>query len=104
MKEEKINILIVGQGVCVTALAKKLSAHSRVEKIYATCKNYSGNNELFEIVDIREDNPTELLRFCLENKINLSIPLSEKSIKSDIVSFFKKMNNLFSPRQKMPAE
>ena len=40
-------------------------------------------------VDIREDNPNELLKFALDNNIDLTIVASEKAIESDIASVFQ---------------
>lgn len=88
-------ILIIGKGASTEALAKKLQANGA--KIYIA----SGGNiksENFEYIDLREDDITGLLKFVLENEINLTIPISEKALKSDIVSFFQDNGqNIFGP-------
>ena len=44
--------------------------------------------EFCECVDIRENSPIELLEFALENNVDLTVVLSEKAIKADVVGFF----------------
>ncbi len=80
----KKKILIIGNGANAYALAKKLSdkhdiyvtPSSDTLKDFATC------------LDIREDNANELLDFVLENGIDMTIPVSLKSLKADIVTKF----------------
>ncbi len=94
MGEEKIKILIVGSGSAASALAKKLKQCEYVEKVFST----GGFGSDADIVDLREDDLTGLLMFALENKINLTIPVSEKSLDADIVSFFQSNGqNIFGP-------
>lgn len=94
MVNDKIKILIAGGGAAASALARNFQKYGYVEKIYAT----SGVSDMFETVDIREDNLTELLMFALEKKIDLTIPVSEKAFESDIVSFFQSNGqNIFGP-------
>ncbi len=94
MVNEKIKILIVGGGAIASALARHFRKYDYVENIYAT----SGYSDLFETVDIREDDLTGLLMFVLENKVDLTIPVSEKSLGADIVSFFQSNGqNIFGP-------
>lgn len=81
MKTKKI--LIVGN---LYALAKRLSG--TVEKVYIAPGNVM-LKEFAECVDIREDNPAELLDFALENDIDLTIVVSEKAISSDIAALFQ---------------
>ena len=55
-------------------------------------------SDLSENLDIREDNPEELLEFVLENGIDLTIVVSEKAVKSDIASVFASGSaNIFAP-------
>ena len=94
MVNKKMKILIVGGGTVASALARHFQKYGYVEKIYAT----SGLSDLFETVDIRDDDLTELLMFALEKKIDLTIPISEKSFEADIVSFFQSNGqNIFGP-------
>jgi len=93
MVNEKMKVLIVGGGAVSSAFAKKLYQYDYVEKIFSTSQNpYS------EYIDIRDDDLTGLLMFALENKIDLTVPISEKSLGADIVSFFQSNGqNIFGP-------
>jgi phosphoribosylamine-glycine ligase len=92
--ENKKKILIIGCGASAFALAKKLSS---VSEIYITSQK-SFEEIGYNFVDIREDDINGLLKFALENSIDLTIPVSEKSLSSDIVSFFQSNGqNIFGP-------
>lgn len=76
-------VLIVGN---LYALVKRISEYT--EEVFVA----PGNSEISKIakcVDIRENEPQELLKFALENNIDLTIAISEKAIKSDIASVFQ---------------
>ncbi len=95
MATEKKNILIVGSGAVVSALAKKLSLSPFAGKIFAA-PGGKIKSDYYETVDIREDDLTGLLKFVLENDINLTIPVSQNALKADIVSFFlENQQNIF---------
>lgn len=99
MEEKKKNILIVGQGGVPSALAKKLKAYEQTGNIYVAPGN-GCNSEDYVNVDIREEDITGLLKFALEKEIDLTIPVSEKALKSDIVTFFQSNGqNIFGPVQ-----
>ena len=94
MVNEKMKILIVGGGAGASALARHFQKYGYVEKVYAT----SGCSDFYETVDIREDDLTGLLMFALENGINLTVPVGEKALGADIVSFFQSNGqNIFGP-------
>ena len=77
-------VLIVGSGQTAEALSKKIDA-----EIFVSSKE-----------DIRDDDVTGLLKFVLEKNIDLTIPISEKALKSDIVSFFQvNGQNIFGPQK-----
>lgn len=97
MNDNVKNILIIGTGARVEALAKRLKKDNRVEEIYAapgnpfTSKNYKN-------IDIREDDLTGLLKFAIENNVDLTVPVTEKALNSDVVSFFSTNGqNIFGP-------
>ena len=91
------NILLIGKGAVISAFAKKLHSMPNVEKIFATPGN-GVTNDVYENIDIREDDLTGLLRFALDNNIDLTIPTSDEAFKSDIVSFFQSNGqNIFAP-------
>lgn len=85
---DKLKILIVGQGAKVQALAKNLVKNPQVEKIYIAPGN-GFNCDFYKNVDIRESCTDELLKFVIDNKINLTVPLSKIALKEDIVGFFQ---------------
>lgn len=87
-------ILIIGNSAKAYALAKKLSEKHEIFitpasdtlKEFATC------------LDIREDNTTELLEFAMENGIDMTIPVSELALKTDIATKFTQNNlQIFAP-------
>ena len=97
MEEKKKNILIVGNSATSTAFAKKLRENESVGKIFIA-PTPCVENDNFKSTDIREDDLTGLLKFALENEIDLTIPTSEKALKADIVSFFQENGqNIFGP-------
>ena len=77
-------ILIIGNGAKEYALAKVLSENN---DIYVTPASDS-LKDFATCLDIREDNITELLEFVMENGIDMTIPISLKSIDSDIATVF----------------
>lgn len=94
---EKKNILIIGQGSVPCALAKKLKTYEQTGEIYIAPGN-GIDSPNYTNVDIREEDSTGLLKFALGNNIQLTIPTSEKALKSDIVSFFQSNGqNIFGP-------
>ena len=96
-EEKKKNILIIGHGAAASALAKKLRQNTEIGEIYIAYGNGVVSKD-FKNIDIREDDLTGLLKFALENEIDLTIPISEKSLRADIVSFFQSNGqNIFGP-------
>lgn len=94
---ESKNILLIGKGATISALAKKMHSASNVGKIYAAPGN-GVTNDVYQNIDIREDDLTGLLKFALDNNIDLAIPTSDEAFKSDIVSFFQSNGqNIFAP-------
>ena len=90
----KKKILIIGNGAKEYALARKLSENY---EIYVTPSG-DAIKEFVTCLDIREDNVKELLEFVMENGIDLTIPCSVTSIKSDIVSkFTENKQQVFAP-------
>lgn len=87
-------ILIIGNGAKEYALAKKLAEKHEVFvtptsdaiKEFATC------------LDTREDAINELLEFVMENDIDLTIPVSQKALNTEIVEQFNQNNQpIFAP-------
>ena len=86
--ENKINILIVGNGIVPEILASNLRGNNLIENIYIT-SNSTEESETFKNVDIREDDICGLLKFALDKNIQLTIPTSTKAISADIGSYFQ---------------
>lgn len=87
-------IFIIGNSANVYALAKKLSDGN---EIFVT-PGSDAIKEFATCVDIREDSALELLEFAMENGIDLTIPFSEKSLKSNITTIFNNNNlQIFAP-------
>lgn len=96
-EDKKKNIFIIGQGAAASALAKKLKQNAEIGQIYITYGN-SVISEDFKNIDIREDDLTGLLKFALEAEIDLTIPISKKTLRADVVSFFQSNGqNIFGP-------
>ena len=93
MKDKKV--LIVGN---LYALTKHFS--SLVKDVFVIPGN-SCISDIATCVDIREDNAPEVLNFVLENDIDLTIVVSERAIKSDIVGLFQENGKqIFAPSAK----
>lgn len=89
-------------GLCYNYLMKKVLIVGTGAKAYAIEKRFTNDgHEVFlapQNVDIREDKPEELLKFALENKINLTVVCSATAIKSDIATVFRENEQLiFAP-------
>src|SRR5574344_1059485 len=97
---EKIvkKILIVGDTAKDYALIQRLLNTPDYDvKIFIT----SANNYFSTIatcIDIRKNKPNELLKFAIENKIDMTIVTDELAIKSDITGIFSANNqHIFAP-------
>lgn len=84
-----MNILIVGKEAAAFALAKKLKSENTVKNVYITASYNFGEDFACKCVNIGEDDLTELLKFVLENEIDLTVAIGEKALNSDIVLFFE---------------
>lgn len=99
MADDNKNVLIVGDGANAYALARKIYQNNK-NKIYIT-GSQNLDLDFCEVVDIREDDLTGLLKFALDKDIFITIPISETSLKADIVSFFQTNGqNIFGPCKK----
>ena len=77
-------ILIVGSSAKEFALAKKLHEYD--------VRVIPGNKRIADIakcIDIREDNTDEILKYAIDEKIDLTVVSSNQAIKNDIVSLFQ---------------
>jgi len=79
-------VLIVGAGAKAYALEKRFKSEGH--EVFLAPQN----------IDIREDKPEELLKFALENSINLTVVCSAVAIKSDIATVFRENEQMiFAP-------
>ena len=91
-------ILIIGNSANVYALARKLATKNEI----FVAPGSDSINEFATCVDIREDALSEILDFVMENGIDLTIPFSEKVLKTNIVNVFIDNNlQVFAPEQKI---
>lgn len=84
----KKKILIIGNSAKAYALAKKLSEK---HDIYITPASDT-LKEFATCLDIREDNAGEILEYAMENGIDMTIPVSETALKTDIAAKFTQNN------------
>ena len=97
METKNKKILIVGASASAYSLAAKLNGYPNVEKVYVA-PGKSIFADISDIVDIREDQPQELLNFVLENDVDLTVVCSETAIKNDIAGKFQQNNQqIFAP-------
>ena len=90
----KKKVLIIGNSAKEYALAQKLS---KTCDIFVAPGN-DGMKEFAECVDIRANSSQELLEFVFENGIDLTIPVSQEALNTDIVKLFSKNNmSVFAP-------
>ena len=97
-------------------MKKKILVVGNSASAYALCKVLAKNHDVFvtsvsncfsdfaHIVDIRENNPKEILEFVLENDIDLTILTSRNSINTDIVELFNRNKQLIFGSSKNTAE
>ncbi len=91
------NVLIVGSGAAAYALAKKIYNQNESCKIYIA-SNSLVKSDKYECIDIRAQDLTGLLKFAIDNDIDITIPVSQDAICADIVSFFQANGqNIFGP-------
>ena len=87
-------ILIIGNDINAVALATLLA---KKHDVFMTPSSDFAK-DFFNCLDIREDNVSEILEFVLETGIDMTIPVSELTLKTDIVEVFNRNNlNIFAP-------
>lgn len=97
LEYENKNILIVGSSAKDYALIEKFKSLSFVGDIFITTSDKCFS-KIAKLVDIRIDNPKEILEFVLENNISMTIVTSEKAMNSDIETLFTSNGQpIFSP-------
>ncbi len=90
----KKKILIIGNGVKECALARRLAEK---HEVFVTPANDT-LKDCVTSLDIRENCSNEILEFVMENGIDLTIPISSDSLKTDLVDLFNQNNQpIFAP-------
>ena len=83
-----MKVLVIGNGGREHALCWKISQSSMVEKIYCAPGN-GGTANIAENINIQIEEIDELLKFALNNKIDLTIVGPEAPLVMGIVDKFK---------------
>ncbi len=90
-------VLIVGRSAKEYSLAKRFLASDRVSEVFVAPGN-SLMQEFCKCIDIREDNVSDLLKFVIDNKIDMTVASSDRAIKADIAAIFQANSQLiFAP-------
>lgn len=90
----KKKILIIGNGLNAYSLAKKMSEK---HDVYVTPSS-DPMKEFAKTLDIREDSINELLKFVVNNHIDMTIPVSQIAINADIAGIFSQNEQpVFAP-------
>jgi len=83
-----MKVLVIGSGGREHALIWKISQSGKVDRIYCAPGN-AGISELAECVPIKAENITELKKFAIDKKIDLTIVGPEAPLAAGIVDEFK---------------
>ncbi len=86
--KNKKKVLIVGASAKEYALAKKFLSYEENYEVFVVPGN-SMIAEFCKCEDIREDKPEQILKFAIDNSIDLTVVSSQKAIRADIVSYFQ---------------
>lgn len=98
MEKIEKKILIIGNTAKDNALINKIKDDIENVKFFITSNSKVFINPNIEYIDIREDNPEELLTFAVSNNIDLTIITSQKALKADITSYFQENQQaVFAP-------
>ena len=96
-KIKRKKVLITGKSARAHALCIKFKQCENVGEIYVVPGN-DAIKELADTADIREDNIEELLKFTIDNEIDLTVASSEIAVKNDIAGIFQANGKLiFAP-------
>lgn len=94
-----MNILVVGGGGREHALVWKISQSKEVKKIYCAPGN-AGISEIAETLPIKVEDLNSLLKFAIENKIDLTVVGPELPLSLGIVDLFESHGlKIFGPRK-----
>ncbi len=95
-----MKILVVGGGGREHALVWKIAQSKSVEKIFCAPGN-AGISEIAETVAIKPEDLNSLLKFAVDNKVDLTVVGPEVSLSLGIVDLFESNGlKIFGPRKK----
>ena len=95
-----MKVLVIGSGGREHALCWKISQSQNVSKIYCAPGN-GGTESIAENIDIKADEIDKLLKFAIENKIDLTVVGPEDPLCGGIVDEFERHNlKIFGPNKK----
>lgn len=97
-----MKVLVIGSGGREHAIVWKLKQSPRVTEIFCAPGN-AGINELAKGVDIKADDVEGLLKFVIENKIELTVVGPEVPLEKGIVDLFNEKGLLIFGPQKSAA-
>lgn len=100
---KKKKVLIVGNSAKEHALCLKFKQCPNIGEIYVTPAN-DAIKEIVNTADIREDNIEELLKFAIDNEIDLTVASSEIAVKNDIAGIFQANGKLIFAPQAVSAK
>lgn len=94
-----MKILVIGAGGREHALAWKLAQSSRVSEVFVAPGN-AGTATEEKVKNVAIEDSAELIRFCQENKIDITVVGPEKPLANGIVDEFRKAGlTIFGPTQ-----
>lgn len=92
-----MRVLVIGSGGREHAIIDKLSESSLVDKIYAAPGN-DGMKKICKLVNIKETDKESLLKFAIDNNIELTVVGPEASLATGIVDLFEENGlKIFGP-------
>jgi phosphoribosylamine--glycine ligase len=95
-----MKVLVIGSGAREHAIVWKLSQSPQISKLFCAPGN-AGIADLAECVDIKAEDIDGMLRFALENKIDLTVVGPEIALVKGVVDLFEQNGlRIFGPNKK----
>ncbi|MDF2890148.1 MAG: phosphoribosylamine--glycine ligase [Clostridia bacterium] len=95
-----MKVLVIGSGAREHAIVWKLSQSPKISKLFCAPGN-AGIADLAECVDIKAEDIDGMLRFALENKIDLTVVGPEIALVKGVVDLFEQNGlRIFGPNKK----
>ena len=95
-----MKVLVIGGGAREHAIVWKLSQSPKIDKLFCAPGN-AGIADIAECIDINAEDMDGLLKFALENKIDLTVVGPETALVKGVVDLFNQNNlRIFGPNKK----